>query len=666
MAVSQMRRVQIFVHNSHRKFLIKDLQEMEIIHINNLNEQEEPTAELLSDTEIRDNIRSMQNDLTDLETTIDYLAEFEPKKGFLEKTLGGGIVLSPQEFNGIGEKIGDGEWRKICDDCNSLQEQITRLNSRENKLNNDKQNLIHWSSLDAPIEDLKDTEKTIIRIGTVPESTHTMLIDEIKAPDLNVSFELVGGTKNERHIVFIFLKEDEQKVTPILSKYGFSPVSLPIASGKVSDQIKQIEQEISDIKTQREDIAKESSKLASHRTRLMVIYDYKNELMKREEIRQSFVNTDQAFMVDGWVRKKDVKSLQDRLQNKYEEIDITISEPTEEEEPPIYLENRGPAAPFKMVTGLYGLPTYRGLDPTSMLAPFFALSLGICLTDAGYGIVIALLAYFISRKITGGNKNLFRIFVIAGSVAVLVGIFTGGWFGIDPNKLPPFMLKFRLFDPMGTTGQLIFMGLVVVIGFIQVWFGNLIKMRLYIQNRDWVGAFLEQLPWLLALAMLPVTVYLHQTKIIPSLTSVAIGIILLCLLSILLFAGRESKNPAGRVAMGLFELYSRLSGTLGDVLSYMRLFALGLSAGIFAGVVNTMAGIMWGSIPGKIGAIAVLIGGHSFNILMSCLGGFIHTTRLQFVEFFTKFYESGGSEFRPFRSEYAYIAVADKEKSAKK
>jgi V/A-type H+-transporting ATPase subunit I len=156
---------------------------------------------------------------------------------------------------------------------------------------------------------------------------------------------------------------------------------------------------------------------------------------------------------------------------------------------------------------------------------------------------------------------------------------------------------------------------------------------------------------------------LGKIDVPPVVNKLVIGIILLCALTIVVFAGRDIKNIAGRIGTGVFALYGNLTGTFGDTLSYMRLFALGLATGIIASSVNTIAGMLWTSTPGKIGAIAVLIFGHPFNITINALGGFIHSMRLQFVEFFTKFYEGGGTEFRPFKKEHVYIGISDEIKS---
>jgi V/A-type H+-transporting ATPase subunit I len=700
MAVSQMQRVQIFAHSSHRASLIKDLQDLEIIHINDLNKGEpdesgnysEVSAEGKSPlaplsergefvsvsergeviSELRTVIRGIQNDLSRLQSTIDYLADFEPKKGFVaglkNGLLGGKIPLSSQKYADITREVAHGEWRSICDECRSLEDQVVSLTNRESRLRSDREHLRLWSNLDVPVEEIRDTEKTAIRIGVVPVNAYDGFLGDLESSEVDVAFEIVGETKTEMHLVVMFLKEDEQEATSILTRHGFSPVSLPVRAGinpgptvTVADELRRIDEEISGIATQREDIAEKSAQLAAHRARLMAVYDHLTELLRQEEVRETFINTERTFMLDGWVRKRDANKLENELSGKYDEVEIVVSEPSEDDEPPVDLENRRLSNPFQMVTRLYGLPNYGEIDPTPLIAPFFAFFFGICLTDAGYGLVIALIAYFAARKIAGSGRNLFNLLIIAGFVTVLVGAITGGWFGIeiDPEGPLSFLTRIRLLDPKKQ--QMPFFGAIIAIGFVQVWFGFFVKMYIDIRERDWAGAFYDQLPWLIAMILLAVGAVLYVTEGLTLAVLVAGAVVLLCFLTIIVFAGRESGNPIARIATGGFELYSKLTGTIGDVLSYLRLFALGLATGIIASVVNTMAGMMWGSLIGKVVAVGILAGGHLFNILINALGGFIHTTRLQFVEFFTKFYEGGGEEFQPFRREHTYITVISDE-----
>ena len=298
MAVSQMQRVQIFAHSSHRASLIKDLQDLEIIHVNDLNEQEKPTDEVPSESEVRTIIRGMQNDLSRLQSAVNYLSNFEPKKGFIAGLLGDRVVLSSQEYAEIAREESDGEWRNSCNECQSLENEATNLTSRESRLKSDRENLRLWSSLDVPIEEIQDTEKVAIRIGIVPLSTYDGLLADIENSEADVAFEAVGETKTEVYLTVMFLQSDEQEAYSILTRYGFSPVSLSMTSGTVNDQLKHIEQELLEISSRREGIAKESYELATHRNKLMAIYDHMTELLRQEEIREAFAHTEYTFTVD--------------------------------------------------------------------------------------------------------------------------------------------------------------------------------------------------------------------------------------------------------------------------------------------------------------------------------------------------------------------------------
>ncbi|MEK7397581.1 MAG: V-type ATP synthase subunit I [Candidatus Poribacteria bacterium] len=673
MAVSQMQRVRIFAHSSHRASLIKDLQELEIVHINNINEDVESSSEGESKTKIR----NLQNDLSRLQSTIQYVYNYEPKKGLLNSFMGGGKpIFSFSEFDEIGKKIEADEWQvssrrateeqNVCDECNLMGDHLTRLTNQESRLHSEKENLIHWLNLDSPIENLHDTEKTAIRVGTIPIGIYDSLINEIRSSNIDLSVEVIDRTIGEVNVVMIFLKSEEQIIAPILAKNGFSMVSLPISSGKVIDRLKQIDDGIADISVQRNRIKQRSSELAFHRPRLMATYDYMREMLDREEVKASFTHTEYTFMIDGWSRKSDVPKMKEILSKKYEEIEIEASDPTDEDEPPVELKNNPVVRPYRMVTSLYGIPHYREIDPTKLLAPFLTIGFAICLTDAGYGFTVALLAGIImilNRK--RGVSDLIRILFLCGLTTGLIGAITGGWYGFTAKDLEEsgsFLRHFVLLDP--NVKQLEFLALIVLFGYIEVCFGFMVKTYISLKSRDWMSAFCDQIPWVLIMLLAAVFVLGMIGVEVPSMAKkIALAVIILCALIIVAFAGRDVKNIAGRIGSGIFAIYGNVTGTFGDTLSYMRLFALGLATGIIASSVNTIAGMLWTSTPGKIGAILVLIFGHPFNIAINALGGFIHSMRLQFVEFFTKFYEGGGTEFNPFKKKHIYIGISDEIKN---
>ena len=682
MAVNRMKRLHIVAHNSHRAELIKCLQDLEAVHIVDLTEamesesgNQEPESLRLQSTEVspdspwesanlatsatEDTIRGMRTDLADLQFAINYLTKFEPKKGFMGGFLANQVVFSQQEHDEILEKLGGEKWREICQECRSLEAETIQLASQENRLYADKSSLLPWSNLDVPIEDIRDTEKAVLTLGVIHITGYNNLIAEIESRNVDVFFETVYETKIEKYLLVIFLKEDEDVITPILTNHGFAETTLPYDAGKTSELLAQIDEEMQKIEKRTTEIHQRSMELAKEKSKLMAIYDQKLELLAQEEAKRNFIQTEHAFFLEGWVREKEAETLKDRLLQNFEVIHVELSEPSDDDEPPVDMENKPIFKPFQMVTSLYGIPKYREIDPTPLIAPFFAFFFGICLTDAGYGLALIVIAFLLARRfVTGeGAKQLFKILILAGGATIIAGALTAGWFGISPEKLPRLLLKLRVLDVQNK--QTHFFYAVLALGYLQVWFGFVVKAYLDIRATNWKRAFLCQIPWLIAMTGAPALIAAYGGLSSEARLS-GWAILVVCCILVIAFSDQESKSAVGRIGTGFFELYSRISGSFGDILSYSRLFALGLATGIIASVVNTMAGMTWG-LPyiGKLITIGILLGGHLFNIVINALGGFIHTARLQFVEFFTKFYEGGGEKFEPFKQERLYTVVVD-------
>jgi V/A-type H+-transporting ATPase subunit I len=303
------------------------------------------------------------------------------------------------------------------------------------------------------------------------------------------------------------------------------------------------------------------------------------------------------------------------------------------------LENPQIGKPFEIITKLYGLPQRGTLDPTLYLAPFFFLFVGLTVSEAGYGLLVALLSFLYLKfaKPKGGLRQFLTLMGILGVATVILGTLVGGWFGFPIRQL---MILDPLEDPVS------FLILSLALGFIQVWFGTLINMISGIKSKDYLQAIFVQGGWLVLLPSLVLYALLKQSFWgILALVGAA---------GIVLFAS-PSRNPLARFFGGLYSLYD-ISRYLADVLSYSRLLALGLATSVIAMVVNTLCQtaleIPW---VGWLFAALIFVGGHLFNLGISFLGGFVHSMRLQFVEFFSKFFKSGGKPFKPFALEGKYV-----------
>ena len=311
-----------------------------------------------------------------------------------------------------------------------------------------------------------------------------------------------------------------------------------------------------------------------------------------------------------------------------------------------------------MITRLYGMPQHFEVDPTVFLAPFFALFFALCLTDAGYGLVLVALTLLFVKKIQG-DKRLMRMLGICGAVTIVAGALTGGWFGDAYKYLPSQFAVMRKdlmwFDPFDKPMK--FFKLALALGYIQIMSGLIIAFCHNLKRKDFVAAVFDQLTWLVMLNSI-VLLLASTFGILPaSINRICVVTALVPALGILLFSHREG-SWVGRIGMGLYNLFSTIF-FMGDVLSYLRLMALGMVTGGLAMAINVIAQIA-AKIPYGLGIIAmilVLIIGHGFNMAINALGAFVHTLRLQYVEFFPKFLVGGGKSFAPLNKKYEHIYV---------
>lgn len=302
------------------------------------------------------------------------------------------------------------------------------------------------------------------------------------------------------------------------------------------------------------------------------------------------------------------------------------------------------------------MPQHFEVDPTVFLAPFFALFFGLCLTDAGYGLVIIALMIFFIKKMQG-DKKLLWLLGICSAATVLAGALTGGWFGDGVQQFIPALgtvrNKLMWFDPLEK--PMIFFGLSLGLGYLQIMTGLMIAFIHNLKQKQYIAAICDQLTWLIMINSI-VLFLASKFGAIPVEIGKSFGYLAIVpAVTILLFSHREG-GWGGRIGMGLYNVFSSIF-YMGDVLSYLRLMALGMVTAGLAMAINIIAKIA-GDIPYGIGVVAmvlVLVGGHAFNIAINALGAFVHTLRLQYVEFFPKFIIGGGKSFEPLSKEYKHI-----------
>ncbi len=666
MGISRMEKVLLLVHRSEKEDLVRSLQEEGILHITNLGETplREDFPDIFPAEEVTD--RDLEELITRLKKSLDYLDQFA-EKGFLG--MGGGrVMVSEDEYLEITSTYDPHPVLKSCED---LDRRRGELGSERNNLTSQIELLTPWVPMDLLLEEIGPTKEAVSVAGVIPSGRGAGDARE-KLAQVGATCEIVNQDLERVYCLVAHLKGDDRAVGDVLKELEFESVDFQDLKGRPTDILAFMQRRLNGIDKDEEVLIEESTSLAEERPKVSILYDHYSNLLRQRKVDNLSLATREVVGIEGWVRKKDYGRL-DSSVSRCESATLSKAEPYPGESPPIDLENRRPLKPFEVITELYGMPHHQEYDPTPLLAPFFALFFALCLTDAAYGILLAGLAFFMMKKMVGGGK-LLKLLFISGLVTVGAGAITGGWFGDGFQRMPFAFLKVArekmlLFDPM--VSPMTFLILVIGLGYFQILFGLCVGFVDGLRRRDAASALTEKLPFIvISLSIISLIVGLlvwvrggGEMGAIMSDPSgrlrvwAPLGLITLSLLVLVFLSVREG-SPFERLFFGLYNAFT-LIFYMGDILSYLRLMALGMVTAGIAMAVNVIAGLARQMLPvvGVVVAAGILVGGHLFNMGINTLGGFVHTLRLQYVEFFPKFFKGGGSQFKPFRREWKYTLV---------
>ncbi len=668
MGIARMQKVRVLFHSSLKDELLEELQALGRIQVVSFRESYEGPeyAQFLPQEMTSPEVES---ELSDLRFAAEFLKGFERKEGFLSG-FGGRFSFTPEEF---AETINRFDWKGMVKRCRQLERERSQLGSQLAKARGLREQLLPWAGLDIPLEDVGPTSQAVISLGTISRDALPKLERSLEEKTDRFYFELVGSDGNLDYALLVYLQEEETEVGEVLKGSEWSQVSFPGLKDRPKEILVDLQTQLAELSESLEEIGEKAKELAGFRPKLLALLDERSNLLAKRQVEGSLAQTSQAYMLEGWVKKEDLRRLKRELETRFDAFSLTLIDPLPSEVPPVELRNRRIFKPFEVVTELYGRPAYFELDPSPLLAIFFAVFFGLCLTDAGYGLVLSGLALVMMRFMPGGRKFLWLMFA-GGIFTVVEGALMGGWFGDLFQKLPlPFLGHLRTslmaFDPM--VQPMIFFRLALLLGVVQVYFGLFIKLYENLRERRVADAIFDQVVWIIFLSQLLLALFSSQlvmklalaprVLVPPQIMGLPMkASILLVAGLIIVFSERGEKNIIFRLFLGFLHLFilGGIFSYLGDVLSYIRLMALGLVTAGIAIAVNNIA-FMFSGIPyvGIVIMVVILIFGHLFNIGINALGGFVHTLRLQYVEFFQKFFRGGGKAFNPFRKQTKYIIV---------
>lgn len=676
MAKVKMKYMEIAAPITYAKDLVDFLQMKGVLELRELEE-----TEGLSSLESGKTVASISKYSDTAQTALSILDKYAPEKSGLISKLNPLPEMSRSEYEKKSDEAD--EILGVCFDIVSNEKTIAESKAEIVRAQAAMDAVEQWIALDVPMQ-FKGTKTTDAFTGYFPAEYTADSLSIALAPyideDAAYDCEIISRTP-ERTCVFILCdKENSEKVFSAIRTLGFAYPSDP-TKHPPAVRYERMKAKIDECKEKIKECRKNIKELACHRDDIKFACDWFAVKRDKYEALSKVYAGGSFIALSGYVPADRADGLCGEIEEKFTAA-VTVDDAPDDDDVPVLLENKSVIAAVEPITEMYASPGKNDIDPNPAMAFFYYLLFGIMLSDAGYGLLMVIgcgLAKF-KFKVQGRLKKTVDMYFYCGIATVFWGALFGSWFGdIIPRVADQFFgisnigevwnsgLGFNLFrenvalwfEPVNNPTKLLLFSF--LFGIIHLFVGvGASFYKMWKQNNK-VGAVCDCIPiFLLILGIAPIGANIIKAETFSaSVTSVSKWIALAGAVLVVLTAGRDSKNIVGKLGLGLYGMYNTASGWLGDVLSYSRLLALGLCTGVIATVVNTIGTIPEKPVPKLLMLIPVFIFGHVVNMAINLIGTYVHTNRLQYVEFFAKFYEGGGRNFTPLKTNTKYYNIKE-------
>lgn len=672
MAVLPMRRISIYGLKSQRKGVLELLQRRGAVEVI----QEPMKEEALSTMDTQ----AARNQFTVTQTTakraLEILDVHCPVKKSPLAMLEGRRSISLEAYNSNLQRvteIGTAASRIV-----QLEREREHCKAEILRLQTQLESLTPWLGLDISMR-MKGTRSTSVFIGTFPQAyTREQILAALaqKLPEVRgIEVEVLSTLSQQTCVFLVCLSEESAAVETALRSMGFAWPQNP-SKKPPSQRAEQLKGWIQEQEKKQDGILQELKTYGDRRDDLCFLYDYYAMRIEKYEVLSLLRQSRRTFIITGYLPAKNVPALEKELTETFT-VFVETEEPGEDEEVPVALENNAFAAPMEPVLEGYSLPKRGEVDPCTPMACFYYLLFGMMLSDAAYGLIMTIgcaVALLKFKNMESGLKKSLKMFMYSGISTTFWGVLFGSWFGDAVTVISKTFFGTEVtipalwFVPLNEPMRLLVFSF--LLGIIHLFAGLGVQFYQCAKAGRWKDAIYDVVFWYLLvgggivylLTMEMTTEMLGLGFILPepvgTISAVCAGI---GAVGVLFTAGRDSKNPGKRFLKGIYGLYN-VSGYLSDILSYSRLLALGLATGVIASVFNQMGAMVGGGVVGTIVFTLVFLIGHTLNIGINVLGAYVHTNRLQYVEFFGKFYEGGGKKFNPFAAHTKYYKIREENK----
>ena len=657
MAIVKMSKFDLVVFAEQRAKVLKKLQKFKEVNFVDIELHDE-NGELSKDavegvTKYVNNeeLTHIDERLYQLSNAISLIKKYDERKTRLRDVIHGNENYT---FDELARKALTYDWKKVSSELNKIGTQYSQIKSEISKKYMRYDEIDLWERLDVNPKELKNLKKVNTFLGTVPIKLKGSFIDGIS--ELNKTYyEELKIVKDEvYYLVISSIDESEkQKLAEVFRNSSFTVENLDI-DAVPQDYKNELQKEISELKKEKRRLKAQIKTYSEDLTDLQAVYEYMQNKKLRIVESEKLAQTENTILIKGWIPTEKVsefeKVVKDEAGDNYY---LTFTDADRDDATvPIKLKNGKVASTFENLTGMYAYPRYNEIDPTPLFTPFYILFFGMMGADVGYGLVLLLATMFVLKvvNLSSQMRKSIKFFSYLSFSVIFWGLLYGSYFGATIPGM------WRLVDPASQYNDLLIGS--ILFGVVHIFVGLAIKAYMLIRDGKSLEAVYDVLFWYMALIGGMLFLIFKLMNLSAVVANVSMWVMIAGMAGIVLTGGREAKGVGAKLGGGLYSLYG-ISSYVGDFVSYSRLMALGLSGGFIASAINMIAGMIGGNWFGMIFIPVILIVGHLFNMFLSFLGAYVHTSRLMYVEYFGKFYEGGGKPFKDFRTENKYINLDD-------